>query len=378
MAENVVNPAFEFLRQIPLYTPGKPIREVQRELGLESVVKLASNENPWGPTEAVKERVLKAVNGSTHEGMGFYPLADGSYLRDAIAHRRGHNRDQIILGNGSSEVIEMAAKAFLLDGGSAVAPKYSYTIYNIATQAAGGRYIESPGNVLEQDADSIIAAVQQDTRLVFIGHPNNPTGTRLDAEGLKRLVMDLRDDIVLVVDQAYSEYEDPDSYPDASIYLKERANLLILHTFSKIHCLAGLRIGYGIGRPELLSHLERVRSPFNTNHLAQVAAEVAVEDYAFEAFCRNKNQEARAAFLEEAGKHRCTVTGQSGNFLLMETMLPAQELFRDLLKKGIIIRPLASSGLPNHIRVTMGTPDQMAAFWTAIAPILDSPGCGCF
>jgi len=368
--------AHEHLLQIPLYTPGKPIEEVQRELGLSGVIKLASNENPWGPTQAVKARLLRALEEGG--GLGSYPLSDGAPLRNAIALRRQVNPDQVILGNGSAELIEMAARAFLLDGGSAVAPRHSYALYGIAARRAGGRFLESAGNLLEQDADSLMAAVRQDTRVVYLGHPNNPTGTRLDATGLKRLVEDLRDDILLVVDQAYAEYEDPDTYPDAAPYLGVRANLLVLRTFSKIHGLAGLRIGYGLGRPEVLGLLNRVRTPFNTNHLAQVAAAVAVADLPFEALCRERNREARAAFLLEAERHRCTVSGQSGNFLLMETMVPAQELYRDLLRHGIIIRPLHAFGLPNHIRVTLGTPEQMEAFWKAAARILDSTGCGCF
>jgi histidinol-phosphate aminotransferase len=306
------NPSFDHLRKIPLYVPGKPIQEVQRELGLESIVKLASNENPWGPTAAVKQRLVRAVNGSEDESVSLYPVSDGLYLRTAIARRRGVAPEQVILGNGSSEIIEMAAKAALLDGGSGVAPKHSFAIYGIATQTVGGRFIESPATATDFTAESILAAVQPDTRIVYLGNPNNPTGTILDRTSLAKLVRQLRHDILLVVDQAYAEYEDPDIYPDASAHLPERENLLVLHTFSKIHCLAGLRIGYGLGRPALLSLLERVRSPFNTNHLAQVAAEVAVEDQAFEAFSRHKNQEARIAFLEEAVKHRCKVTGQAG------------------------------------------------------------------
>ena len=370
------NPLYEHLLQIPRYSPGRASQEVQRELGLTQVIKLASNENPWGPTEAVKARLLQAVQEG--EGLAAYPLSDGAPLRNAIAQRRHLNPDQVILGNGSAELIELAARAFLLDGGSAVAPRHSYALYGIAARSAGGRFIESAGDLLAQDADSLMAAVQRDTRLVFLGHPNNPTGTRMDAAGLKQLMEDLRDDILLVVDQAYAEYEDPDTYPDAAQYLGERANLLVLRTFSKIHGLAGLRIGYGLAQPEVLGLLNRVRSPFNTNHLGQVAAEAAVGEVAFEAFCREKNREARAAFLLEAERHRCKVSGQSGNFLLMETMIPAQELYRDLLRQGIIIRPLDAFGLPNHIRVSLGTPEQMEAFWKAIARVLDGTGCGCF
>ena len=367
-------PAFGHLASIPLYVPGKPIQEVQRELGLTSIVKLASNENPWGPTEAVKARVMAAVTGAEFEGLGLYPVSDGWYLRQRIAQRKGLTPDRVILGNGSSEILEMVAKAAFLDGGSAVVPKHSFAIYGIATQTAGGRVIESRATADELDVDDLLRKVAPDTRLVYLGHPNNPTGIRLERSALERLVRNLREDIVLVVDQAYAEYEDPAGYPDAAGYLDERPNLLVLHTFSKIHALAAMRIGYGLGSQELMHYLERVRSPFNTNHLAQVAAEVAVQDLAFEAFSRQKNAEAREAFVAEAGKHRCRISGTSGNFILLESAFPAAELFKELLQRGVIVRPMQGYGLPNHIRVTFGKPGEMAAFWKAAGPLLDG-GC---
>lgn len=367
-------PAFGHLASIPLYVPGKPIQEVQRELGLTSIVKLASNENPWGPTEAVKARVMAAVTGAEFEGLGLYPVSDGWYLRQRIAQRKGLTPDRVILGNGSSEILEMVAKAAFLDGGSAVVPKHSFAIYGIATQTAGGRVIESRATADELDVDDLLRKVAPDTRLVYLGHPNNPTGIRLERSALERLVRNLREDIVLVVDQAYAEYEDPAGYPDAAGYLDERPNLLVLHTFSKIHALAAMRIGYGLGSQELMQYLERVRSPFNTNHLAQVAAEVAGQDLAFEAFSRQKNAEAREAFVAEAGKHRCRISGTSGNFILLESAFPAAELFKELLQRGVIVRPMQGYGLPNHIRVTFGKPGEMAAFWKAVGPLLDG-GC---
>lgn len=367
-------PGFEHLSRIPLYVPGKPIQEVQRELGLTRIVKLASNENPWGPTEAVKARVASVIAGSEFEGLGLYPVSDGYYLRKRIADRKGLSVDRVILGNGSSEILEMVAKAAFLDGGSAVIPQHSFAIYGIATQTAGGRVIESRASTAELDVDDILRSVAEDTRLVYLGHPNNPTGILLDKSSLERLVRSLREDIILVVDQAYAEYEDPTTYPDAAAFLDERPNLLVLHTFSKIHALAGLRIGYGLGSRELMGFLERVRSPFNTNHLAQAAAEVAVQDVAFEAFSRQKNTEARAAFLLEAAKHRCQLSGTSGNFVLLESAFPAKELFKELLQRGVIVRPMHGYGLPNHVRVTFGRPEEMRAFWTAAGPLLDG-GC---
>ena len=366
--------SFERLSQVPLYVPGKPIQEVQRELGLSRIVKLASNENPWGPTEAVKARVASVIAGSEFEGLGLYPVSDGYYLRKRIAERKGLSVDRVVLGNGSSEILEMVAKAALLEGGSVVIPKHSFAIYGIATQTAGGRVIESRATATEIDVDDILRSVAADTRLVYMGHPNNPTGIRLERAAIERLVRDLREDIVLVVDQAYAEYEDPAEYPDAASYLDQRPNLLVLHTFSKIHALAALRIGYGLGSKELMGYLERVRSPFNTNHLAQAAAEVAVQDLAFEAFSRERNTEARAAFTLEAAKHRCQLSGTSGNFVLMETAFAAADLFKELLQRGVIVRPMQGYGLPNHIRVTFGKPEEMQAFWSAAGPLLDG-GC---
>ncbi len=368
---SATNPSFDHLLQIPLYVPGKPIQEVQREMGLASVVKLASNENPWGPTEAVKARMMDAIKGSAHEGIGLYPVSDGFYLRKAIAKRRGFALDQIVLGNGSAEIIEMAAKAALLDGGSAVMPKHSFAIGSIATHTAGGRVIETRATATEVDVDAILKAVQPDTRMVYLANVNNPTGVLVGRDAIERLVRNLPEDILLVVDQAYAEYEDPGVFPDAAAFLSERKTLLVLHTFSKIYALAGLRIGYGLGSPWLLSMLERVRSPFNTNHLAQAAAEVAIQDEVFESLCRQRNLEARQAFIDEARNHKCTVTGDSGNFLIMETVFPAVELFKDLMKRGVIVRPMHGYELPNHIRISMGKPEEMAAFWQAAAPILD-------
>jgi histidinol-phosphate aminotransferase len=367
-------PGFEHLSRIPLYVPGKPIQEVQRELGLSRIVKLASNENPWGPTEAVKARVAAVIAGSETEGLGLYPVSDGFYLRQRIAERKGLSADRVVLGNGSSEILEMVAKAAFLEGGDAVIPKHSFAIYGIATQTAGGRVIESRASATEIDVDDLLRAVTPETRLVYLGHPNNPTGIRLEKDAIERLVRTLREDIVLVMDQAYAEYEDPAEYPDTAAYLDERPNLLVLHTFSKIHALAALRIGYGLGSKELLGCIERVRSPFNTNHLAQIAAEVAVQDLAFEAFSRQKNAEARTAFALEAARHRCQLSGTSGNFVLLESVFPAKDLFRELLQRGVIVRPMHAYGLPNHVRVTYGKPEEMQAFWSAIGPLLDG-GC---
>ncbi|MDR1841109.1 MAG: aminotransferase class I/II-fold pyridoxal phosphate-dependent enzyme [Holophagales bacterium] len=361
---------FELVEKIPLYIPGKPIQEVKREYGLGRIVKLASNENPYGPTPAVKERILKAVSGSDDEGIGLYPVSDGFYLRQAISERRKVALNKIVLGNGSAEIIEMAAKACFIAGGSAVIPRHSFAIGGIATQSSGGRVIETSASATEVDVEAVIKAVEPDTRMVYIANANNPTGVQIERDGIARLVKTLRDDILLVVDQAYAEYANPGEFSDASEFLGERENLLVLHTFSKIYALAALRIGYGLGNERIITLLERVRSPFNTNHVAQVAAETAIRDVEFVASCREKNQQAKDIFFNEAKKYPCTASGNAGNFVLLETAIPAPDLFVQLLKKSVIIRPMHGYGLPQHLRVTLGRPEEMEAFWTAIAPIL--------
>jgi histidinol-phosphate aminotransferase len=343
---------------------------------LDAVVDLAENGNRWGPTEAVRDQVLRALAGSP-PGFRQYPRGDGLALRAAIARRRGVDPGQVLLGNGSTELIGIAARAMLMDGGSGLAARHSFKAFGQATQAAGGRLIECHATATDLEATHLLAAVQPDTRIVYLAHPNSPTGTLLERDALAQLVRSLREDVLLVVDQAYAEYEDPASYPSAAEHLPDRNNLLVLHTFSKIHGLAGLRIGYGITNPELADLLERLRSPFNTSLPAQVAAEAALASEAFEALSRSRNQAARAAFQAEAQRHVCRLSGQAGNFMLMETVFPAQELHRDLLRQGVLVCPLDGYGLPNHIRVAMGTPQDMTAFWQAAGPILDNLGCGC-
>ena len=365
-------PVFEHLRRIPLAQPGTSVQDLARER--RELVMLAGNGNPQAPAAAVRARVLQAAG--EPGSVGSYPDPGGQSLRAAIAARHHLRPGQVLLGNGSSELIELAARALLLDGGSGLAARHSFSRYGFAIQAAGGRFIQCHATASEVEADILLAAVQPDTRIVFLGHPDNPTGTLLDRDALVHVVRALRQDILLVVDQAYAEYVDPDAYPDAAGHLDQRANLLVLHTFSKIHGLAGLRIGYGIANQELIGLLEGLRSPFNTNHLAQVAAEAAIADAPFEASSRLENLAARAGFLAQAGRHRCRVTGQAGNFMLMETMLPAQVLYRELLSRGVRVRPMDDHGLPNHVRVAMGTGPALAAFWKAASAIL-GPECGC-
>lgn len=365
---------FEHLHRLPRHRQVPP---VPRPGSPEGVVNLASNGNPLGPSEAVRARLRAALDGGGTDLLRFYPAADGLDLRVALAARRSLDPEQILLGNGSTELISLAAQAMLMDGGSGLAARHTFSPFGRAVQAAGGRFIQCRGEAAEADPDALLAATQPDTRIVYVANPNNPTGVLLDRPALAHLVRDLRPDILLVVDQAYAEYEDPATYPDAAAFLPERDNLLVLHTFSKIHGLAALRLGYGLAGTALAGLLERVRRPFNTNHLAQVAGLAALDGDDHLAAARIRNGEARQAFQAEAGRYRCRVTGQAGSFLLLETVYPARELARDLFHRGVLISPLDGYALPNHVRVAMGTPADMAAFWKAAGPVLNHLDCGC-
>jgi histidinol-phosphate aminotransferase len=319
----------------------------------------------------VQARLLQALT-----GLGRDPDPQGLELRGAIAARHGFGPEQVILGPGCSDLVGLAARALLLDGGSGLAAQYSFARFGAAVQAAGGRFIESRGGLEEADPDSLLAAVRPDTRIVYVAQPNNPTGALLDRAALERLVRGLRPDILLVVDQALAEYVEPEAFPDAAALLPERANLLVLHSCSKLHGLAALPLGYGLGGADLPDLLARVQTA-SASPLARVAALAALQDEGWQALSRARNQEARTAFLARAGAHRCRVSGQAGNFLLLETQFPARELERDLRSRGVLVRPLCGYDLPYHVRVAMGRPQDMAAFWQAAAPQLDRAGCGC-
>jgi histidinol-phosphate aminotransferase len=365
---------FEHLHRLPRHRQLPP---VPRPGSPEAVIDLASNGNPLGPTGAVRARLRAALDEGDAGLLRFYPAGDGLDLRVALAARRGVDPEQILLGNGSTELISLATQAMLMDGGSGLAARHTFSPFGRAVQAAGGRFIQCRGEVAEADPDALLAAVQPDTRIAYLANPNNPTGVLLDRPALTRLVRGLRPDILLVVDQAYAEYEDPATYPDAADFLAERGNLLVLHTFSKIHGLAALRIGYALAGAGLAGLLERVRRPFNTNGLAQVAALAALAGDDQVAAARLRNDAARQAFLAEAGRYRCRASGQAGSFLLLETVYPARELARDLFHRGVLVSPLDGYALPNHVRVAMGTPADMAAFWRAAGPVLDHLDCGC-
>ena len=321
-------------------------------------IHLEGTRNPRGPSEAVKAALTLADPGS------------GVEVRAELAVLRGVAEDQILFGEGSLGVLRTAARSALAEGGSALMPQHSFALAGDVLRTAGGRLIEGPAIVPDADPGTLLRAVQPDTRLVFLAQVGNPTTERVGREYLHALAAGLREDILLVVDEAYAEYDAPEDDPATATCLTERERLLVLRTFSTFHGLEEPRVGYGLGNPYILS---RFGPGLQLPHPAAVLA--ALQDRAFQDRSRALNVEARTAFLEEAARHRCSASSSGGNFACLESMLPAAELVKDLAKRGVVVKPLETEGLPNHVRVALGTPDAMERFWQAATPILDGTGC---
>lgn len=342
----------DYIRKLPLYVPGKPIDEVRRELGItEEIVKLASNENPFGTSP----KAIEAIRSATEE-LHRYPDGGGFYLRRAIADRRGVALDQVMLGNGSTEIIEMLSKAYLTDGDEAVLSEQSFVMYPIAVASVHGKPVMVPATADRcHDIESMARAVTPRTKLMYIANPSNPTGTYITREQMDRLFELLPDHVLVVVDQAYHEYVDRPDYPDTLADLKAGRNVIVLRTFSKIYGLAGLRLGYGVTHPEVVETLNHVRSPFNTSNLAQAAGLAALDDTEWVERCRADNIGELRFLQTELRRRPVRFTPSVTNFVLVEFESDVKKLFVEFQKRGVIPRPVGGPGLVNCMRVSIGT-----------------------
>ena len=349
------------------YVPGKPIGELERELGIRNPVKLASNENPLGPSPlalAAIEADLKSKN------LNRYPDGGGFYLKAALSSRLGVQPGSIILGNGSNELIDIAVRAFMSPGDRAVMAVPSFVVYSMSVTLAGGQAIQVPLKAFTHDLDAMCDAARESEtgiKMLFIANPNNPTGTINTKDEYERLFARLPEDVLVVLDEAYAEYVEqkrPD-YPEGLKYLLEGRNVLILRTFSKIYGLAGLRVGYGISKPEILSQMERVRAPFNTNSIGQAAALAALEDGAHLAASRAMNEEGKVFLYSELSALGMDFLKTEANFIYMPVD-DAGRLFNELLMAGVIIRPMGAKAL----RVTIGLPEENRRFIDALKTVL--------
>ncbi|MEY2700995.1 MAG: hypothetical protein RIQ52_1750 [Pseudomonadota bacterium] len=353
------------------YIPGKPVSELQRELGISRVVKLASNENPLGPSPLVLEAVRQAS-----QELHLYPDGAGYEVKQALAGMLAVGPEQITLGNGSNEVLELLARVFLGVESEAIYSAHAFAVYPLVTQAVGARGVVAPahdgsrGVRFAHDLDAMLAKVTASTRLIFIANPNNPTGTWLGADELARFLDALPDHVMTVIDEAYFEYVTEKNYPDTVRWLGRYPGLVVTRTFSKAYGLAGLRLGYSVSSPETADLLNRAREPFNVNHLAQAAAVAALKDRAYLDASVSLNAEGLLSLTSALEARGFEVIPSVGNFVTFDLRESAEPVYQSLLRQGVIVRPVANYALPDHLRVSVGTAQENAAFLAALDRVL--------
>ncbi|HTR43016.1 MAG TPA: histidinol-phosphate transaminase [Pseudomonadales bacterium] len=349
-----INP---YLKNLPTYQPGRPIEEVARELNLPaaSIIKVASNENPFGPSPLALAAMQKAL-----PGLNLYPDGNAFYLKQKLAAKLGVEPANLILGNGSNEIIEFVSHA-LLDGvgsdANIVVSQYCFAIYPIVAKMFGASVITVPAKNYGHDLPAMLRAITPQTRIVFIANPNNPTGTLAPREEVIQFVNDVPDDVLLVMDEAYIEFLDDAVDLVPLIRLGTRKNLILMRTFSKIYGLAGLRIGFGIGTPELVSILEKIRQPFNINLLSQIAALAAMDDDEHVRKTRANNFAGLEFFSRALREMKLEFVPSYANFILVRVGNGAK-VFDTMQQKGVIVRPMGGYQLPEWIRISVGTPQE--------------------
>ncbi|MDT8318535.1 MAG: histidinol-phosphate transaminase [bacterium] len=344
------------------YPPGKPVEEVEREYGISNSIKLASNECPIGPSPKAIEAVSEAL-----DSLNIYPDGSGYYLKEELSERLYACPENIILGNGSNEIIELIARAFMEKGDEAVMGDPAFIVYQLITKAVGGNPVPVPLVDFTHDLPAMAAAVGDKTKLLFIANPNNPTGTVVKKARLESLLESVPGDVLIVMDEAYHEYsEASEGYETSLSYLDKYPNLIILRTFSKAYGLAGLRVGYGIASREVISVLERVRQPFNINSLALAGARAALDDFSHIEKGLKVNSEGMNYLYSELGSIGLSYVKSYANFVLFDAAMDGGELCERLMKKGVIARPMAGYGLKTHIRITVGLPGENERFIEAL------------
>ena len=361
---SIWNSAHPWLRELVSYEPGKPIEDVARELGLKphEIIKLASNENPLGPSPKAVAAMREAV-----ERAHFYPDGGGYYLREGIAEKFGLKRENVILGCGSNEIIEFVGKAFLKPGDEIITARHAFVVYKLMATLFGARTVEVEDPGFTHDLDAMAAAITPQTREVFIANPNNPTGTMVSQEEIDRFMEKVPPHVVVVFDEAYYEFvENP---PDTLKYVREGRNVVVLRTFSKIQGLASLRIGYGLGPADLVSVLQKTRQPFNANGIGQAGALAGLLDEEHQAKTRALTIEGRDWMQGEFGALGLEYVPSWANFVLVKVG-DGKAVFNALMKKGVIVRDMAAYGLPEWIRVSIGTMEQNRRFLDELRPLL--------
>ena len=356
-----------YVRSIAPYQPGKPISELAREMGLDErkIVKLASNENPRG----VGPRTRAAIEAALGD-IARYPDGNGFELKSALAKRYGVEMSQIVLGNGSNDVLELVSLAFLGPGRAAVYAKHAFAVYPLATQARGARSIVVPARDFGHDVEAMADAVDEETRVVWVANPNNPTGTMVTPERLEAFVRRIPERVIVVIDEAYNEYLHANLRADTLGWLRRHPNLVVTRTFSKAYGLAGLRVGYALAHPAVADVMNRIRQPFNVNSIALAAAAAALNDMEFVARSYAENLQGLRQLEEGAKKLGLEWIPSYGNFVTIRVGR-AGETYKRLLRRGVIVRPVGGGyQLPEHLRVTVGTADENERFLAALSASL--------
>ncbi len=352
------------INQLVPYVAGKPIDELQRELGLSHIIKLASNENPLGAGKKVLQAIQNALPKLT-----LYPDGNGFDLKKALSTKFGVDSSQITLGNGSNELLELVARAFLTPGLEVIFSEHAFAVYPIVTQAVGATAVITPALNYGYDLAAIAKKITAKTRLIFIANPNNPTGTLLEQDELEAFIAALPSHCLCVLDEAYCEFASKNQDVSSIAWLKRYSNLIITRTFSKAYGLAGLRMGYGLSSPVIADILNRVRQPFNNNSLALVAAEAALLDESYLQQTIANNSQGMLQLTEGFKKLKLEWIPSAGNFVSVNLSRPALPVYDKLLRKGVIVRPIANYGLPNHLRISIGKPSENEFFLQALAQV---------
>jgi len=364
MAFDAFKLAVPGVRSLQPYIPGKPIEELEREYGVTNVIKLASNENPLGPSP----KALAAAQAALTE-IARYPDGGGFALKRALAKKLGVLPEQITLGNGSNDILEFAARTFVTAQDEVVFSQHAFAVYPIVTRAVDARAVEVPARDWGHDLAAMHAAITARTRLIFIANPNNPTGTWLRSDELREFLDNVPESVVVVVDEAYFEYVEESAYPDSIAWLARYPNLICARTFSKIYGLAGLRVGYGVSSPTVADLLNRVRQPFNVNSIAQAAALAALDDSAHLDEARRVNTDGMQQLVKGFEQLGLAYIPSAGNFVCVEVG-EAGRVYENLLRAGVIVRPVANYGMPRHLRVTVGLVNENQRFLDALKKIL--------
>lgn len=369
---NFLKNAVPGVQQLHPYQPGKPVEELERELGISNAIKLASNENPLGPSVCAVN-AAKAVIGD----INYYPDGAGHKLSHALADKHKVTADCITLGNGSNDILELIGRAFLAPCNSAVYSEYSFAVYPLVVQAVGAEArvakalpADNPVMPYGHDLQAIFDQITTSTRVVFIANPNNPTGTWLKLDDLNDFLGKVEPDVLVVLDEAYFEYMPDDLKPDTQVLLNQYKNLIVTRTFSKIYGLAGLRIGYSISHPDVADILNRVRQPFNTNMPAQAAALAAIDDENHVTNSASINASGLKQYAKAFEELGLNYIPSIANFIAVDVNKLAMPVYDALLREGVIVRPVASYNMPQHLRITVGTKEQNERVLAALQKVM--------